>query len=94
VVLIGIVALDVEDDQGKTTIAAEDDAAGGSAAGQSFEHFEVGTEEVVEEGAFACVLTADDGDGEVLLAAVPEGCEYGGQGFPTGYTNPYLKFLC
>ena len=56
-------------------IATEDYASGGPPAGLSLEHLEVSLEEVVEDGALAAVLTADDGDCEIVLLRLLEAPE-------------------
>lgn len=71
-VFVGVVTFDVHDYEVGGMVAAEDDASGGAATREAFEYFEIGLEEVVEKGAFACILGSDDGDGKVILVAVFE----------------------
>ena len=72
VVLPGVVALYVHEDEIFLEIFAEDDPAGGSSTGLGLQHFKVGLEEVIKKGAFTAVLTSDDSNSEIILLAVLE----------------------
>lgn len=71
--LVGIIAFNIHDQQAFGVVASQDDSSRGPVASLALQYCEAGLEEIVEQGALACVLGADDGHREVVLIAGSEG---------------------
>lgn len=68
--LVGIISLNIHNDQFFREIPSQDYSSCRSVSCLTFQNRKVGLEQIIQQCAFSCILSSDDGDRKVILVAI------------------------